>query len=351
VTRRPALLAMTVASGWVLDAAGLPSAYLFAALLAGLLTALFAPARVTLPDGAFTAAQAVTGVVLGAYLKTSSLRAAADAWLPVLLVSAGTLALCLAVGVVLGRRARVDGPTAVLGMIAGGASGIVAMARELGGDDRLVAFMQYLRVLIVVLLTPLIAGVAFGHQASGSAPSAPLLGDAKGWLITLVAAPAGALAGRAIRLPAGTLLGPLALAGAVALSGTRFAVPELLQEAAFIGIGLQVGLRFTTDTVREVGRLLGPVILAIAALIVACFGLALALTATTDIPLLDAYLATTPGGLYAVLAAAFGAGADTTFILAVQTLRLLVMVLLAPLVVRWMIRPSAPARSAGSGSR
>jgi hypothetical protein len=50
--------------------------------------------------------------------------------------------------------------------------------------------------------------------------------------------------------------------------------------------------------------------------------------------LVDAYLATTPGGLFAVLAVAFGAGANTTFILAVQALRLLVMVLLAPVVVR-----------------
>jgi membrane AbrB-like protein len=349
VFRWPALLAATVASGWVLDAAGLPSAYLFASLLAGLATALIAPGANDVPPFAFGTAQAVTGVVLGAYLKTSSLRAAADAWLPVTLVSAGTLAICLAVGFALGRRAHVDTPTAVLGMIAGGASGIVAMARELGGDDRLVAFMQYLRVLIVVLLTPLIAGFAFGHEAAASAPSTPLFGDAEGWLITAAVAPAGALLGRAVRLPAGTLLGPLALAGTIALTTERFAVPELLQEAAFIGIGLQVGLRFTADTVREVGRLLGPVILAIAALIVACFGLALALAATTDITLLDAYLATTPGGLYAVLAAAFGAGADTTFILAVQTLRLLVMVLLAPLVVRLMI--SAAARSGGSAPR
>jgi membrane AbrB-like protein len=341
VLRWPALLAATVAGGWVLDAAGLPSAYLFAALLAGLAAALTLPGRFAFPPVAFGASQAVAGVVLGAYLKTSSLRAAADAWLPVTLVSAGTLAICLAAGWLLGRRARLDAPTAVLGMIAGGASGIVAMARELGGDDRLVAFMQYLRVLIVVLLTPLIAGLAFGRESSAAVPSVPLLGDASGWLLTLAAAPAGALLGRAIRLPAGTLLGPLGVAAAIALSAHRFVVPDLLQEAAFIGIGLQVGLRFTTDTVREVGRLLGPVVLAIAGLMVACFGLALALAATTDVHLLDAYLATTPGGLYAVLAAAFGAGADTTFILAVQTLRLLVMILLAPLVVRLTLTRSA----------
>jgi uncharacterized protein len=57
-----------------------------------------------------------------------------------------------------------------------------------------------------------------------------------------------------------------------------------------------------------------------------------ALELTTSVTLRDAYLATMPGGLFAVLAVAFGA--NTTFILAVQGLRLLVMVLLAPLVVR-----------------
>ena len=46
-------------------------------------------------------------------------------------------------------------------MVAGGASGIVAMADDLGADDRLVAFMQYLRVLVVVLLTPLLVPLLF----------------------------------------------------------------------------------------------------------------------------------------------------------------------------------------------
>jgi uncharacterized protein len=338
--RWPLLLAATVAGGRALGALGLPSSYLFAALLAGLAVALARPGGPDVPDPLFAAAQAVCGVVLGAYLKTSSLAAAADAWLPVALVAAATLALSLAAGAALARWAGAHPPTAVLGMVAVGASGIVAMARELGADERLVAFMQYLRVLVVVLATPLIAGLAFGAGASASAPAPPLLGDARGWLLTAVAAPAGVVLGRATRLPAGTLLGPLVVAGALALAEPfgRFTVPGLAQEAAFIGIGLQVGLRFTPEAVREVGRLLVPVLVAILALVAACFGLAGALTATTDVPLLDAYLATTPGGLYAVLAAAFGAGADTTFILAVQTLRLLVMVLLAPLLVRRMVR-------------
>ena len=69
------------------------------------------------------------------------------------------------------------------------------------------------------------------------------------------------------------------------------------------------------------------------------FGPAVLLHLATDVSLRDTYLATTPGGIYAVLAVAFGAGADTTFILGVQGLRLLVVVLLAPLAVRRVAGP------------
>ena len=72
---------------------------------------------------------------------------------------------------VLARTTPLDPPTAALGMIAGGASGIVGMSGELGADDRLVAFMQYLRVLVVVLLTPVGIAVLFGsphRRAAGT---------------------------------------------------------------------------------------------------------------------------------------------------------------------------------------
>ena len=338
----PAIAGAVVAGGLALDAVGLPSSYLFAALLLGLAIALLRPDRVALPPLAFRASQAIAGVTLGAYLQTDALEAVAGSLAPVLLVSAGTLGLSLAAGAILARTTTLDPPTAALGMIAGGASGIVGMAGELGADDRLVAFMQYLRVLVVVLVTPIGIAVLFGGADGGGGappPSAGLLGSAWEWAAAAGLALAGAALAQRLRVTAGVLLGPMILTGALVLAGPLegFAVPDLLGQTAFALIGLQVGLRFTPETVRLLGRLTGPVLLAIAALLVASFGLAVLLDATTSATLLDAYLATTPGGLYAVLAVAFGAGADTTFIVAVQTLRVVAMVLLAPLAVRWML--------------
>jgi uncharacterized protein len=349
------IAAGVVAGGLLLDAVGLPSSYLFAALLVGLAIALARPGELAVPNDVFRGAQAVAGVSLGAYLESDALRALASSWLAVSLVSLATLGLSLLCGAVLARTTPLDPPTAALGMIAGGASGIVGMSGELGADDRLVAFMQYLRVLVVVLLTPVGIAVFFGgeHGGGGQIPGADgTFGDALAWPLTAGLAAVGAVAGVRARVTAGVLLVPMLLTGVLVLTGVLgdFAVPPLLSQTAFSLIGLRVGLSFTMSTVRLLGRLTLPVLGTIAFLLVSCFGLAAILAATTPATLLDAYLATTPGGLYAVLAVAFGAGANTTFIVAVQTLRVIAMVLLAPLAVRVMLgRRRAPATSSPSG--
>jgi uncharacterized protein len=314
---------------------------IFIALLVGLAVALLLPrSRAAIPRPAFIAAQAVLGTMLGAFIESSSLSSLADDWLPVAVVSVGTLVLSIAAGLALTRTTELDAPTGALGMVAGGASGIVAMADELGADVRLVAFMQYLRVLVVVLSIPVVVALGFPTAGGAGGPDGgPLLAGWSDWVLMAGVAIVGAWAGRLTKLPAATLLGPLLLAGAITLAAPDVLdVPPLARELAFALIGLEVGLRFTAETLRAMGRLLGPVIVAILALMAGSFLFALGLAATTSATLLESYLATTPGGLYAVLAVAFGAGADTTFVVAVQTLRLLSLVILAPFVVRWVVR-------------
>src|SRR4051812_23222280 len=163
-------------------------------MIAGLAYALLAPGRFWFPRGSFQVGQAITGVAIGSFLQSSTLTGLGSRWISVALVSLATLGVTIAVGLLLARIAPLDRPTASLGMVAGGASGIVAMAGDLGGDDRLVAFMQYLRVLVVSLLTPLLVPLAFpgAHSSGGAAESGPLLGSAGGWALTIGASLVGA---------------------------------------------------------------------------------------------------------------------------------------------------------------
>jgi uncharacterized protein len=338
-------VAVTAAAGFAADRIGVPSSYLFAAILVGIAFALVVPGGLELPGWIFTAGQAVAGVAVGTYLHTSTLSELGPRWVPVVLVSAATLGITIVAGVVLARTAPVDRATASLGMVAGGASGIVAMADDLGADDRLVAFMQYLRLAVVVVATPVIVGLAFGGHGAGAGGElrGQILGTWDGWAMTVGVGVAGAVVGPLLRLPAGTFLGPTLLSAVLTLTGViDVAVPPLLREVAFAAIGLYIGLRFERETLRRLGRLLVPVLVSIVALVAGCFLLGWLLKLTADVSLLDAYLATTPGGLPAVLPLAIGSGADATFVLAVQGLRLLVMVLAAPAVVRLLLRGHQP---------
>jgi hypothetical protein len=123
---------------------------------------------------------------------------------------------------------------------------------------------------------------------------------------------------RLVRLPAGGLLGPMLV--------------------AFALIGLEVGLRFTPASLRRAGELLPAAVLMILALLAACAGLGILLASLADVTRLDGYLATTPGGLSAVLALAVGSKTNTTFILSVQLIWTFVMLLAAPPLAHWIAR-------------
>lgn len=343
--------AATAALGAGMARLGIPSATLFAALLVGLGVALSGwprtrwrrGERLELPKPVSKSGQAVLGVLSGALLQPATLSKLAASWAPVLAAVLATLLISVLAGLLLGLRRDVDAATGSFAMVAGGASGLTAIAGELGADQRVVAVVQYLRVLIILLAMPVVALLlgggpgAGGSGASGGSGGGLTASAAPWWLdllFTAVVALVGVWAARLARLPAGPLLGPMLLAAAVSATGlTQGAtVPALLLQVAFALIGLQVGLSFTRSNLRTVGRVL-PAALALTVVVIAA-------TAAVGVPLLhlagastlDAYLATTPGGLYAVVATSADSGGDTTLVLAVQVLRLLVMLLLAPLI-------------------
>lgn len=336
------------AATFAVSTAGVPSPSLFAALLVGIVWALLAPSAPRIPGHVVGGAQAVVGVALGSYLRLSTLRAVGAHWAPVALVCLATLALTVLTGLVLARVSEADRVTASFGMIAGGASGIIAISNELGADERLVAVMQYLRVVVIVLITPPVAALLAPGLGTG-APRAAAVATASlpaGLAFCVVAAVLGVLLGRLVRLPAASLLGPMLVAGLLTLLGVPLAaaVPAVVQGVAFAVIGLQVGLRFTPQSLRSARRVIVPALSLIGVLLAACALLGLLLASLTGVSALDGYLATTPGGLYAVLATAVGSRADTTFVLSVQLLRLFVMLLAAPALARRLASPAGFAR-------
>ncbi len=159
------LIVLVVALSVVLTLVGSPSPVLFGALCAGLVYALSMAEPPTVPALAFTTGQAILGASIGAFFDPNILTWLRDDWAPVIGVSVGTLALSVLVGFVLRLHPGVSAVTGTFAMVAGGASGIVALARELGADDRIVPVVQYLRVLVIIIGMPLVAHVSRGPES------------------------------------------------------------------------------------------------------------------------------------------------------------------------------------------
>ena len=332
---------VTVGLTWV----GVPSAALFAALVVGIVLALCSLAPTKVPRRAGLAAQAVLGVYIGTMVHEDSIESLGPHWPIVLAVVVATLVISIVAGALLGMRRDISPLTGSLALVAGGASGLVAIARELGGDDRVVAVVQYLRVGLVTATMPLVVLVIF--RPDRSHPSAPLTHtDVAPWYLSLamilVISVVGLTLGKLVRLPGAALLGPMAVMVALEITGNDFglSVPQALVQIGYVLIGWQAGVAFTRESMRAVGRALPLAIGLITALTVATAGLGVLLSHVTGMTPLEGYLATSPGGVYAVLATAVETGSDVTFIVTAQVLRILVMLFAAPLMARGMVKLS-----------
>lgn len=340
VRRLILLLVLVAAVCAVFELVRLPTPLLFGGLVGALIYALARPQQpLTVPKSAFTGGQAVVGVIVGASIDWDSLRSLGADWLIVVGVSCFSLVVSVLFGQLLMRHG-VSRATATFSSIAGGAAGLTALAEELGADSRVVAVLQYLRLLVVLVTMPVVVALVFGARGEGT----DLAVRSGEWPVDLtfavVSVAGGLLVGKLLRLPSAAILGPLLVAALLTLVPffEDATVPAVVTGLGYLAIGVQVGLKFTVASLRAIGAMLPTALFTIVVTLVACGGLGWLLSVTTDASGLDAYLATTPGGIYAVMGTAAETGGDVSFVAAAQILRLLIVLGSAPFIAAYLRR-------------
>jgi membrane AbrB-like protein len=288
----------------------------------------------------FQAVQAIIGATLSASFTLDSLKPLAEHWFPISIAVWLVLLVSIGSGVVLSRFASLDVATASLGTVPGGASGMVAMSEELGGDPRLVAFMQYARLVIVILSIAVLAQVSGPEgepvpQVLVSSEGSPMVVR---YGLAVAVAGIGGWLGVRFNLPAGALVGAM-IAGLIPgmLGIGPLAWPPFVLAGAYLLLGSRVGSRFDRAIMRRLWSLLPFVLGFIAGLSVICAGIGWVLARVTSLDLLTALLATSPGGIDAATIAALDTGANVTTVASIQMARLLLMVLVGPFIVRRLV--------------
>jgi membrane AbrB-like protein len=333
-----ALVAAAAAGAFALGQIGVPAPWLTAPLVVAIAASVGGLVELRVPPRIFVAAQAAIGMLIAQMFTPPVVASIARSWAVMGAVVASTIVAAAIAGWILARFTSIPAPTAAWGSAPGGASAMIAMSAGYGADPRIVAFMQYLRVTIVVLSASAVARVLLPHGVHPHAPGSTAF-EPLSLAETAVVAALGAWGALRLKVPAGALLGPMVL-GAV-LHGTglvRIAVPAAVLDGAYVAIGLAIGLLYTRATVRYALRVLPQLVASTIVLIVLCCASAALLVATIHVDALTAYLATTPGGLDSVTVIALGSGANAPLVLAVQALRMVVVVVTGPAVAKLIAR-------------
>ena len=335
-----ALLGATVIGVAALELARLPAALLLGAMGAAILLAWF-EARVKIPPWGFVIAQGFVGCLVARAITPAILTTILHRWPMFLFLIAAVIVFATALGYALARWRILPGTTAVWGSSPGAATAMVLMADAYGGDMRLVAVMQYLRVACVGLTASLVARAWTAHApAAASIPWFPPL-EPVSFLATLALGVGGAILGLKLRIPAGALLVPLFIGAPLAAAHLiTITLPPWLLAIAYALVGWSIGFRFTRDMALHAGRQLPKILASIFALIAMCGALAFALHEAAGTDALTAYLATSPGGADAVAIIAASSPVDVPFVMAMQIGRLLIVILIGPSLARMIARLS-----------
>lgn len=331
------LLIFSIAATAVLRAIELPGALLLGPMATAIAFAV-SGAKLAVPRRAYSVAQGIVGAMMAGAVTPEIVQTFLQNWALFFSVVFATLFASGVVGWAMSRWRVLPGTAAIWGSSPGAASAMVVMAEQFGADVRIVAFMQYLRVLCVALSAAMIAHFVGAHGSHAAtqwfaAPDPLRLAET----VALIAG--GMFLGKILRVPSGAMLMPLIIGAVLRGFGViDLLLPPPLLLVAFAIIGWVVGLRFTGEILRIVAVKLPHMLASILLLMGLCALIAWSLTHILGIDMLTAYLATSPGGADSIAIIAASTNVDLGFVLAFQTVRLIIVIVVGPIIARRVAR-------------
>ncbi len=321
----------------LLEILALPAALLLGPMIAGVVLATNG-GHIRAPRLPVQAAQAIVGCMVARAITGDIVLVFLKDWPLFLGVVLAIIATSSLLGWTIGRLEILPGTTAVWGTTPGAASAMMVLAGAFGADARLVAFMQYVRVVCVAGLASVVAWIWVGPATAAAPPVAWF--PAIAWpdfAATLAVVATGMAVGAWLRIPAGAFLIPIVAGALVEGSGlAHLALPPWLLALGYAFLGWSVGLGFTRAILAHARRALPQVLLATFAIIAVSGGLAVVLVRAAGIDPLTAYLATSPGGMDTVAIIAGSSTADISFVMALQTVRLVIVIIAGPPLARFI---------------
>ncbi len=348
VTHLAISLSIGAMGGWIFSLFHVPLAWMLGSMITATIIAMSGGTFLERPVRLRAVMLAVLGVMLGSSF-TPSVLDQVSTWFTTLSVMTIFVAVVTVVGWIgLRRLTAFDSTTSYFSAVPGGFTVMVVTGGAMGGDERTIALVHSLRIMLTVLIIPL-----WFRLADGVVPPEALLQqatiadlDTMDTAMLFALGGFGALFGKIARIPTYALVGPMILSAVAHLAGLTSAKPPIeLVNAAQVVIGTSIGCRFVGVVIREVpktllcGAFTGLYLLGAGALA------ALALEPYTGASFPALWLAFAPGGLPEMALMSIALGVDPAFVSTHHLYRIVLLLVLAPMAYgfyrRWQAKRAA----------
>lgn len=329
-------LAIGTLGGWILSQFRIPLAWMLGAMIATTIIAM-SGGNLQRPIRLRTIMLAVLGVMLGSTFTPAILKSI-PGWLTTLSAMTVFVAMVTTIGFIgLRRLLGFDHPTAFFSAVPGGLTDMVVTGGAMGGDDRSIALIHSVRIMLTVLIIPFWFRFVEGVVPVNTASAIATIGDlsVSDGFILLAAGVAGPLVARAAHIPAYPLIGAMVASMSIHLAGFTAAKPPIeLVNIAQVVVGTSIGCRFIGVSIREIpGTLFAAVITGLYMIAAAALA-ALILESLTGVSFAALWLAFAPGGLPEMALMSIALGVDPAFVSTHHLYRVVLLVIIAPLSYR-----------------
>lgn len=333
-------LLLGAAAGFLFNWATLPLPWMLGPMIANTIAALL-----KLPVASPTRSRPYVVVVIGVMLGSGFTPQILDQlglWALSFLGLAAYIAVSGAIVVPYYRRVGgFDLPTSYFAGMPGGLNEMMIVGKEMGGDERSIVLAHASRIVVVVSMVAIwfrvIQHVDLSDRTQFGTPFIEIPPIELG--ILLIAGVAGFFLGKATRLPAPMLLGPMIVSAALHLSGlTDSPPPQELVIFAQVFLGTIIGCRFIGTSSRAILRAIGLSIGATFLMLLVTFAFATLLFRLFDQTLEQVVLAYSPGGLAEMSLVALAMNADIAYVASHHLFRISIIVLMAPLIFKLFSR-------------
>lgn len=279
----------------------------------------------------------VLGIYFGLYFTLETFMTIGPYFFPYVLMTCVLILASIFISIMVTKWINVDKVTSVFASIPGGLSEMVIASEALNAKTSFVVIFQTIRLLTVLFTVPAIIIYFFSEQSQASnlvVGSDSFVLGGWGYLWYLFSAVLGVLFRN--KIPAGIVIVPLAITAAMNISTVELAsIPPLLLLTAQVSVGIGLGKNISFQDLKLGGKYCLVYFGISISLILVSFGLGALLASFTTLDLATAILSIAPGGLIEMVLTASTVGGDPAIVSALQLIRILVIIMFVPSLLKW----------------